>query len=435
MLRTRWVGSLAAAALAVTSAVALPAPTGAAVRLCQGEVVTIEAQASGTTVVGTEGPDVIDGIGRHRLTILGLGGDDVICTGPGSDIVVRGGAGDDRIQSGDEQIQSLVARPVIHGDDGDDVILVGAGGGRFTGGPGDDRFTASGRAHDPHTVLPGPGDDTVVGTAWTQLVFGGTTGVRISVPEGVADGEGHDRFSGVRWFAGSPASDVFIGSSGNDTFRSQEAFPRASAAPDLVYGGAGDDHLLAVGTVHGGPGDDVVTLRGRGVAYGGPGDDEMSTPTGTLYGGPGDDELTMLLRGSAGPARVVGGAGSDTVRVSAGWCDGPCVGRVDGGGGVDRIQLRPRRVGAGVRIDLGRGRGAAQDTRIRLRRVENAVGSDGDDVLLGGPGPNVLQGREGDDVLRGRGGADLLRGGPGRDRADGGPGRDRCPGAEVRRSC
>jgi Ca2+-binding RTX toxin-like protein len=56
-------------------------------------------------------------------------------------------------------------------------------------------------------------------------------------------------------------------------------------------------------------------------------------------------------------------------------------------------------------------------TRLRVRGIEDVLGSGDGDVLLGGRGNDVLRGSRGDD---------LLDGGAGRNRNDGGPGADTC---------
>jgi serralysin len=57
--------------------------------------------------------------------------------------------------------------------------------------------------------------------------------------------------------------------------------------------------------------------------------------------------------------------------------------------------------------------------------IENAIGGEGNDTLIGNDFDNVLIGGPGNDRLFGRGGDDVLRGGPGDDRLFGGPGNDR----------
>jgi predicted ribosomally synthesized peptide with SipW-like signal peptide len=65
-------------------------------------------------VYGTEGDDVIIGLGRRQV-LMGLGGDDVIVGGLSGDCVV-GGDGDDLLYGG-------LGRDVVIGDSGTDLCL------------------------------------------------------------------------------------------------------------------------------------------------------------------------------------------------------------------------------------------------------------------------------------------------------------------------
>nr|WP_227464682.1 calcium-binding protein [Nocardioides lijunqiniae] len=359
---------------------------GAAPTTCQGQPVTIVATAGSSTVQGTEGPDVIDGAGRSSLTILGLGGDDVICSGAGTSVTIDGGDGDD------------------------ELLFVGDGDGEGRGGEGDDRLVDA-TTYDLNsvTMIPGPGDDTVVGhDRVTRLVFGGTAGVRILAADGIADGEGHDTFTGIRRFVGTGASDTFVGSESDDSFRGgpETDGSTPSGAPDVAFGGGGSDFLELVGRAEGGEGSDGLRVHG---------------PNASASGGPGSDRL-LLFPGFA--------------------CTSACRVSADGGAGVDRVTLNPEY--GGVRVNLSSGRASmGASGRASLVNVEDVVGTWYRDVIIGNARRNRLYGEGGRDVLRGRAGADklygangrdVLVGGGGRDRAVGGLDRDRCQ-AEVRRSC
>ena len=93
-----------------------------------------------------------------------------------------------------------------------------------------------------------------------------------------------------------------------------------------------------------------------------------------------------------------------------------------------------------VSLESGEGRGQGRDVIVN---IENIVGSQFADRLIGdasvnrikaGPGPDVVKGKEGDDLLWGNAGGDDLRGGSGHDSATGGSGADHCI-AEVLTSC
>jgi Ca2+-binding RTX toxin-like protein len=91
---------------------------------------------------------------------------------------------------------------------------------------------------------------------------------------------------------------------------------------------------------------------------------------------------------------------------------------IDGGTGDDTVDFSGST--AGVRVDLGVALNAvpglggyAQGDLIS--GVENVVGSDFADTLVGDAGDNRLEGGAGDDVLEGGGGADTVVGGGGSD--------------------
>ena len=208
-----------------------------------------------------------------------------------------------------------------------------------------------------------------------------------------------------------------------------KAAPGADDLSDLEY-----SHL-----VDGGPGTDVLDASGASTGA-------------QLEGGDGDDRLT----GGPAPDRLTGGMGADDARGGAGddvLDEGPPtegdlarpVGpngstgddRLDGGAGRDTVSYIRRR--APIRVDLGGTpapstptqpaaqppTGGQQGERDVLAGVEDAVGGDGDDTLLGDGRRNELSGQAGRDSLSGFGGPDVLDGGLGRDSFDGGDGDDR----------
>lgn len=140
----------------------------------------------------------------------------------------------------------------------------------------------------------------------------------------------------------------------------------------------------------------------------------------TLVGGAGDD----LLEGKAGADLLYGGAGDDLLRGNGG------IDSYDGGSGNDTLDIQ--HTTARARIDL-----AAETVKIggkveTAKSIENAIGSFGNDTLLGDAGANILDGGHSRDRLVGREGDDVLTGGSGTDtfvfkRMDsaGGDGHDR----------
>ena len=185
-------------------------------------------------------------------------------------------------------------------------------------------------------------------------------------------------------------SDTTEGTSGDDTLTGK------SGVDDVIDGLAGDDNINGKGgadTLYGSAGDDTLV--------GGSGND-------TLDGGSGDDNLD----GGSGVDILIGGAGADVL---------------DGGtGGDDTASYAGSSAGVNVSLATGTGTGgdAAGDT---LSNIENLIGSDYDDTLIGnstGGGSNTLDGGLGNDTLTGAAGHDVLNGGAGNDTLSGGTGND-----------
>lgn len=156
---------------------------------------------------------------------------------------------------------------------------------------------------------------------------------------------------------------------------------------NTIVGGSKSDHLEGLDgndVLKGGGGDDVM--------LGGPGAD-------TIVGGKGNDmidggEDDDIIAPGLGANQVNGGPGSDTVIYS---------GDVDS---EDGIHLR---LGHGMCIH---GKDSVQDTLIS---VENAYGTEYDDVLEGDEEDNVLVGQGGNDHISPGAGYDVLNGGKGCD--------------------
>ena len=189
-------------------------------------------------------------------------------------------------------------------------------------------------------------------------------------------------FDGEASLSGSGADDTLRGTPGRD----------------VIHGGAGDDLLIGLGGE-----DDLCGGRGHDTVVGGRGDDRLagSADRDHLFGGTGAD------RALAGPGSdlLFGGRGGDTL---------------DGENGTDSVSFTFAQ-GVTVRLDARSARGEGNDL---LRSVEDVVGSDSRDVIVGDERANHLQGAGGDDVLRGLGWRDRLDGGGGADRLNGGSDTD-----------
>ena len=212
--------------------------------------------------------------------------------------------------------------------------------------------------------------------------------------------------------SGSANDDVLKGAGGNDTLY-------GDLGNDTLNGGTGDDTLKGGGgadSLEGGAGIDTASYLGSssGVTVnlqtgkGSNGDAQGDTLSGieNLQGsGHGD-----ILIGDAGANRIEGFGGNDVMK-GGGGAD-----TLDGGAGIDTVGYSD--AAAGVTVNLGTGQGFGGEAEgDRYIGIENAVGSEFDDTLVGDTGTNTLLGGAGNDTLKGGGGADSLEGGAGTDTA------------------
>jgi Ca2+-binding RTX toxin-like protein len=239
--------------------------------------------------------------------------------------------------------------------DGNDIfsisLFLDTGGGRLSGGDGDDRIRGNNFAGTNEILLGGRGDDSLFGRGGSEYLDGGPGGDDLS---------GGTSCEGLT--AGICATDIDIvsyasrtknvhadadGTTGDDGYR----FEGDTIMDDVerLIGGRGDDHLGATPTsfaiLEGHAGDDVL--------HGGPASD-------SLVGGQGDDRM----RGEGGDDRMLGGLGGDRL------VGGPGRDRFSGGKGQDRLLARD---GHADRVNGGAGRDAAQidPTLDHVARVEN----------------------------------------------------------------
>jgi Ca2+-binding RTX toxin-like protein len=155
---------------------------------------------------------------------------------------------------------------------------------------------------------------------------------------------------------------------------------------EVYLGGSGNDSLVGAGvsyneTFNGGAGNDTISASlGNDSLAGDAGDDRMDggQHTDTLFGGEGNDWL-------------IGGTGND---------------RLDGGSDTDTASYGGST--GGVTVDLAAERATGLQGNDTLLNIENVVGSDGNDSLLGDSLANVLYGGIGDDTLDGGAGNDWV---------------------------
>ena len=126
----------------------------------------------------------------------------------------------------------------------------------------------------------------------------------------------------------------------------------------------------------------------------------------TLNAGTGSDIINVAATRAGTSLVVRGGLGDDIFRVDGRYVQAGAV-TFDGQGGTDTLDYSTYT--AGVRVNLALGTA----TRVAggVSNIENVIGGQGDDILIGDDQANVLNGGAGRDILVGRGGADQLLGG------------------------
>jgi Ca2+-binding RTX toxin-like protein len=289
----------AALAAVVLSSLTLASSPAHAAASCLGRPATIEA--SGGTVVGTPGPDVIvvSGVGTQ---VYAGDGDDLVClVASAVQIGVDAGAGNDTVDT-----TATVASSATD---------LGTGADRYFGGAAWDRVTAG--PLGPDVISTGDGPDSLIAL---------TSAVQADL------GAGNDYLTYAVPTAGPQASTISMGT-GRDTVTVEDA---RSIRIDLQR------HTLQLRSI-------TTTLRhaedidatARHVTVRGDGDDNAVVATGCraeLRGGAGNDFLRHFP-GTAGQAadcrslstRMDGGSGNDRLQ---GWDDDDVL---LGGPGIDDL--------------------------------------------------------------------------------------------------
>jgi len=428
------------------------------------------------STTGTAGADKLQG-GSGNNTLTGHDGEDTLDGGTGGDMLNGGNGSDwatyDRARDGvsasltapqkntgeakgdtyvsienlrgsshDDRLEGNLAANIIMGGDGADLLFGLSGNDTLYGDSGNDRIDGGAGAD---LIYGGEGMDTV---DYRQTRNGVTvdlihswrntdiaTGDRYVSIENVAGGRGNDKISGNflnNKIGGGAGNDILSGRSGNDTLK-------GAAGHDTLFGGAGSDFM------DGGKGRDTVSYAdiptglfldlmkqslNAGAAagdrivkveniIGSSGHDTIhaNRSANRLEGGGGNDALS----GRFGKDSLFGGTGNDTL------AGGQGADLLDGGAGRDTAHYGD--AGGSLRIDLGNpstSTGFAKGDRFIS--IEDVIGSNFSDVILGNALDNVLSGMNGNDALRGLGGRDTLFGGNGNDTLFGGQSNDRLDG-------
>jgi Ca2+-binding RTX toxin-like protein len=302
-----------------------------------------------------------------------------------------------------DELFGTAGNDIISGLDGDDYLHGGAGSDVFDGGGGEDMVSYADEV-----------DGVTVDLLFRQGYGGAAAGDVFAAVEHIVGGQGGNYLRGdnkdntlvgadqADILEGRPGDDFLIGLGGDDQITGDQG-------DDMVFGDEGND------TLHGREGDDIVV--------GGDGTDQVfgDENNDILDGGAGNDELSG---GDGEDTLLYGGAEDETT--PAIFEDG--VDSFDGGNDIDTADFG--KFHSAVQVDLNLTANAVQTrdgedlstgtwrTIVDMSNMENAVGSNFADKLIGNAGDNGLDGGLGDDTLIGGEGKDFFIGGGGFDTLD-----------------
>ncbi|MFO1069112.1 MAG: calcium-binding protein [Geminicoccaceae bacterium] len=321
------------------------------------------------------------------------------------------GTGYDRLGSAASPNYTYVDIESLIGSNDDDTLTASDDGNGIDGADGDDTvFGGSGG----DTLVGGNGGDTLAGEGGTDTVSYADATDAITVDLGAGTASDGDTLSDIEVVIGTSLADTLTGrglgstlegGNGGDTLTGGDGvdfagYYTASAAVTVYLDGAGTNTGDAAGDTFDGIEGIAGSTYGDSL-YGDSGDNSILGDAGndSLYGGNGDD-------------RIMAGGGTDTV---------------DGGDGIDTLDYSTGTKGTLIDFASGIGWGNGNDA---LSDVENAIGTEFSDTIIGANGNDTFWGGAGNDILIaeennwGTSYDALFYGGDGNDTYDGGNGTD-----------
>ncbi len=338
------------------------------------------------TILGTAGPNVINGTNDPGDVIFARAGNDLVNANAGNDLVF-GELGNDVLVSGL----------------GDERLNGGLGNDTLNGGVGIDTADYSSSTIDP----PGP----IGPQPYTGATAGVTVNLNLAGAQNTGEG-GIDQLIGIENVFGTNFKDVLTGNSANNVFSGLAGNDTllCGNGNDTLNGGAGNDVL------NGGTGSDTasytsatanvsVNLTLAGAQNTGGGGIDTLVSIENLTGSTFNDTLTgnsgaNVLDGRGGNDQLIGGAGNDRLLGGSGNDV------LNGGPGSDTADYSTATAGVTVHLDLMEGplepvvvntAGAGIDTLVS---IESLTGSNFKDTLsVSGGEDSTLTGGDGDDHL------------------------------------
>jgi Ca2+-binding RTX toxin-like protein len=260
---------------------------------------------------------------------------------------------------------------------------------------------------DVEIVTGGTVNDTLTAAAGVAVKFNGGPGNDLLIGDSAADTLNGD--AGNDTLRGKGGADILSGGDGNDVFDEETA----SNGGDVFNGGAGTDtldysqRLLGVTvTMDGAAANDGASASpGEGDNCKADVEDILGTAVADTITG---NALNNTITGDLGADTLNGGAGDDVFLTGA-VSDG--LDTISGGTGVDTIDYSGRAVFVNVTLAPSSPSGIAGEGDLLATDMENVIGTDYNDIIVGNASANELVGGLGDDTLSGLAGDDVLEGG------------------------
>lgn len=366
-------------------------------------------------LIGSFGPDKIFG-GSNADKIEGREGDDILNGGAGNDTLLGGsgddyllgGRGDDRF-NGERGIDTVSYTDLSHKQDSVTLVFQSDGSGYgivtrasshrssrteldrfssievFVGGRGTDGLDF---AHlSARTIVTATLGDSGSATHFSLILEDKIINESCFSFENVTGGYGDDILTGNK------AANLLNGGSGNDILR-------GNGGKDHLEGGGGDDVIYAKlgDIINGGAGNDTLILEDAGTL-------RIDLSSGKVYDAPSG----RLLLTATGIENWQAGTGT-TIAFSFPFASGRFFygsGASEifsgSGKGSDTVSYERDNTGQGVQIYLDTGNGYVMSGGFaqgdKLISVENIIGSNANDILVGDQKKNLLVGGKGDDLI------------------------------------
>ncbi|MGF1490171.1 MAG: hypothetical protein ACFBSE_24035, partial [Prochloraceae cyanobacterium] len=390
------------------------------------------------TLIGGTGNDFLDGSSGNDELIGGSGADTLIgegendlanydSSGAAVNVNLATGIG----ISGDAEGDILIGIENLEGSSFNDTLIGDSGDNELRGRDGADLIDG------------GSGSDTAI--------YRSSSSVNINLVTGLGSGgrAAGDTLIGIENVVGSEFSDTLIGDNSDNVFEGR-------GGADLIDGGAGNDMAsydpsdygvfidLSLGIVRDADNDPLTTSDAAGDTLIGienlQGSDDRNNGADTLIGNSANNDIegergNDFLDGGAGNDTLdgdrdndtlIGGTGNDFLDGDRGWdllIGGAGADTIDGGRDTDTVSYFTSAAGVNVNFAIRSGSGGDAQGDVYFA-IENLIGSEFNDTLVGDVAFNFISGGSGNDILQGLEGDDTLAGGAGADTIDGGSGND-----------